>query len=157
MISDCKDSRDNRDSKIGNKIRQSILEKELNCLKNPEDYKQIQTGNKDRPNVKEIMTYKDSCDVEKNEIIKYDVKMNLQFNYESEEELRTVKIKITNLVTINDLLKESINSFNNLFYKDKIALKLNTDLKSYVIKPSKKNGKVDSDLPRKNFLNKFRN
>jgi hypothetical protein len=82
-------------------------------------------------------------------MIKYEVKMNLQYNYGNKAELRTIKIIITNLATVKFLLKESINSFNNIFYNEKIPLKLNTDLKRYLIKPSKKNGRPDMELPRK--------
>lgn len=54
---------------------------------------------------------------------------------------------ITNKVTVCDLIKECIKMFNELFEKENFPVRLNTDISKYKIRPSKKSGKPDYDLP----------
>ena len=46
-----------------------------------------------------------------------------------------------------DIIKQSIDIFNDILYKDNIPIKLNVDNRNYRIKPGKKNGKPNYDLP----------
>ncbi len=61
--------------------------------------------------------------------------------------IKFISLKITNKVTMLELLKESIEMFNNSFIRYGIYYQLNPDLKFYTLKPSKKSGKPDKDLP----------
>ena len=55
-----------------------------------------------------------------------------------------------------DLLNRSIQMFNDLFYDEGLPYELKTDVKLYSIKPSKKSGKPESDMPSKiNFIIKL--
>lgn len=67
--------------------------------------------------------------------------------------IKSILLKITNKITIEDLIKESVQMFNQLFAKDRIPYKLNENHTVYSIKPSKKSGKADLDLPSNfNFI-----
>ncbi len=62
-------------------------------------------------------------------------------------------MSITNKVTLLDLLKQCVKMFNELFEKENFPVRMNNIIISkYKIKPSKKNGKPDYDLPSNFFL-----
>jgi hypothetical protein len=48
-----------------------------------------------------------------------------------------------------DVLKRALDLFNDILYKEKIPYSFNIDYRKYYIKPSKKTGKPDNDLPSK--------
>jgi hypothetical protein len=54
---------------------------------------------------------------------------------------------ISNKDTVLDIIKKSIDIFNDILYKDNLPIKLNVDYRNYRIKPGKKNGKPNNDLP----------
>ena len=61
---------------------------------------------------------------------------------------KTVSIEINQYITIYQLIKEAVDSFNQLFKKEEISYRLNLDsLDNYQIRTSKKNGKPKNDLP----------
>jgi hypothetical protein len=68
------------------------------------------------------------------------------------EILRSINLRITNKNTILDILKSSLDIFNDLLYKEQIPLRFSIDYKKYTLKPSKKNGKANTDLPSKRFI-----
>jgi hypothetical protein len=50
---------------------------------------------------------------------------------------------------MRELLSQSINMFNDMFLKEGIPLELSHEVSYYFLKPSKKSGKPDHDLPSK--------
>jgi len=140
---------ESRESRIGNKITKSFLEREKNYLKNPNDYDRIIEVNS-----KYILNYKESCsnsnDESKEEILNETIQVNILINIDGDEYLKSVNAIITNKVSIGDLLRESIKLFNKLFEKENSPIRLiYTKLSNYEMKPSKKNGKPNKDLPSK--------
>jgi hypothetical protein len=75
------------------------------------------------------------------------IKINLLIDSRSIK--RSINLKIGNCDTIKDILKQSIDLFNDIFYREKVPLLLNKDYRIFYLKPSKKNGKPDMDLPSK--------
>lgn len=76
------------------------------------------------------------------------IKVNILISINGEsEEAKSISVRITDKVIMLELLKESIDMFNEYFYMNKIPLELNKFLKNYTIRPSKKSGKPDNDLP----------
>ena len=63
--------------------------------------------------------------------------------------LKHIDITITNKITMKELLSQALNMFNDIFYKEGIPLQLSQGVSYYSIKPSKKSGKPDNDLPSK--------
>jgi hypothetical protein len=63
--------------------------------------------------------------------------------------LKNIEITITNKITMKELLSQALNMFNDIFYKEGIPLQLSHEVNYYSIKPSKKSGKPDNDLPSK--------
>jgi hypothetical protein len=61
--------------------------------------------------------------------------------------VKSISLRITNKNTIMDLLKYSLDIFNDLFYREGLGVQFRADYKKYLIKPSKKSGKPDNDLP----------
>jgi hypothetical protein len=74
------------------------------------------------------------------------IKINVQINYQVDI-IKSINLHITNKNTILDILKISIDIFNELFYKENIPYKFNIDYRKYSLKPSKKSGRADEDLP----------
>jgi hypothetical protein len=57
-------------------------------------------------------------------------------------------MNITNKITIFDLIKDSVVLFNKIFDKENLPFYLDVyNLQKYTIKPSKKTGKPDLDMP----------
>ena len=56
-------------------------------------------------------------------------------------------MKISNKLRIEQVIKKSIEMFNKLFSQSGIFYELNTNSNLYSIKPSKKSGQPDNDLP----------
>jgi hypothetical protein len=48
---------------------------------------------------------------------------------------------------MSDLLKQSIDLFNDMFASQRLPYLLRSDSTEYCFKPSKKSGKADYDLP----------
>ena len=65
--------------------------------------------------------------------------------------IKSFNIKITNLVTISELLAQALDHFNETFSNSGLSYQLSKDLKNYHVRPSKKNGKPDLDLPSNVF------
>jgi hypothetical protein len=74
------------------------------------------------------------------------VKITIIINYR-EELIKSINLRITNKNTILDILKCSLDVFNDMFYKEQIPLKFNIDYRKFCLKPSKRSGKADNDLP----------
>ena len=119
---------DSRDSRLSNRISKSMLERDKSYLKNPLDY------------IGEEVEYPIFIKVN---LLIGDIKKN-------------INLKITDSDTIKDILKRSINLFNDILKKEKIHLQLNKDYNKFYLKPSKKSGKPDNDLPS-NILSYIRN
>lgn len=130
---------DVRSSRLSNQMQKlSFLESEMKYMYNPEDYK-------------EVLELDEKMD--KEEILNLDIRINALIKMKKEEILKTIVVKITNKITIRDLLKESVDMFNNLFYKENVPYEFKNELKLYSLKPSKKNGKPQNDFPSNYYFN----
>ena len=90
--------------------------------------------------------------------MKETIQVNILIKIDGNEYLKSVNVIITNKVSIGDLLRESIKLFNKLFEKENFPIRLShIKLSNYEMKPSKKNGKPDKDLPSKVLLILFKN
>ena len=91
----------------------------------------------------------------------FDIKMNLilrenlskkskkstNFNKNQEEILYSINIQINNDLLIEDLIKTSIEKFNEKLKSEKSNFLLSLNYENYKIKPAKKSGKANQDLP----------
>jgi hypothetical protein len=81
----------------------------------------------------------------------YDKKIKIFITLQNEE-VKCVSVTVTNKILIKDLIKEGIVILSDIFYREKIPYKINTDPRKYKLKPSKKSGKPDNDMPGKNSI-----
>jgi hypothetical protein len=56
-------------------------------------------------------------------------------------------MRVTNKNTIMDILKVALDIYNDEFYKENLQLEFQADYKKYYLKPSKRSGRADNDLP----------
>jgi hypothetical protein len=75
--------------------------------------------------------------------------------------IKFVNLRITNKIIVFDLLKASIRMLNDIFEKENLSIRLKEinvnegkpnvkeSYNNYIIKPSKKNGRPDPDVPSK--------
>ncbi len=87
--------------------------------------------------------------------LKEPVHVNIELPKGNKKIIKSIKVRITNVATMSDLLKQSIDVFNDMFTSQCLQYQLRTDLFEYSFKPSKKSGKPDHDLPSTSYL--FRN
>ena len=60
-----------------------------------------------------------------------------------------LNLNVVDKTTIRDLITTTVNIFNEKFIESGIIYRLNTTFEDYNLKPSKKSGKPNSDLPCK--------
>ncbi len=77
------------------------------------------------------------------------VRINIIINDNFTPYLKYVDVIISNKITMRELLSQSINMFNDKFLNEGLPFELSQDVSSYVLKPSKKSGNPDTDLPSK--------
>ena len=70
------------------------------------------------------------------------------------DEIKSLNIQVNEKTRVYDLIKMSLEIFNETFSKENLNYRLDPDYRLYSVKPSKKSGKPDKDLPSKFF---FRN
>ena len=65
------------------------------------------------------------------------------------KDIKSLTLQVTEKTTVSDLVKMSVDIFNETFERENSLLRMKTDYKIYKVKPSKKSGKPDNDLPSK--------
>ncbi len=75
--------------------------------------------------------------------------MFVKVNIVATNEIKSVSLQVTEKTTIDDLIKLSVDIFNLNFEKENLLNRINTNYSIYSIKPSKKKGTPDLDLPSK--------
>lgn len=65
----------------------------------------------------------------------------------SEEKSIDINLDIENNDTMEDLVRKSINEFNKIFEEENVNSRFSLNFEKYQVKPAKKNGKPNSDLP----------
>jgi hypothetical protein len=68
------------------------------------------------------------------------------------KEIKSVEIKLKHNNTIFEMIKLSVHLLNEQFENGLSELRLNPNYSIYKVKPSKKNGKPDLDLPSKELF-----
>lgn len=68
------------------------------------------------------------------------------------DEIKSLCLEVNEKTRIYDLIKMSLENFNETFSKENLNYRLDPDYRLYSVKPSKKSGKPDKDLPSKFFL-----
>jgi hypothetical protein len=89
-------------------------------------------------------------------IIETPIKVNVIISNKQDRQkvlIKSISLKISNKITISELIKKSIYIFNDMFYSERLPYQFNVTSTSYTIKPSKKNGQPKEDLPSKMFIN----
>jgi hypothetical protein len=74
--------------------------------------------------------------------------LKVKINIVIEDILYTVNIDVKDRITINELIKNSVNAFNINFENENMKIRLSQDY----LKQSKKNGYPKDDLPSKYLL-----
>lgn len=77
------------------------------------------------------------------------IKINIVILENNRESVRSINVRITNKLKMLELLNQSIEMFNEMFCQYGYLFELNKNSSLYSIKPSKKSGKPDNDLPSK--------
>lgn len=67
------------------------------------------------------------------------------------DEIKSLSLEVNEKTRIYDLIKMSLEIFNETFSKENLNYRLDPDYRLYSVKPSKKSGKPDKDLPSKIF------
>jgi len=67
------------------------------------------------------------------------------------DEIKSLSLEVNEKTRIYDLIKMSLEIFNETFSKENLNYRLDPDYRLYSVKPSKKSGKPDKDLPSKFF------
>jgi hypothetical protein len=67
-------------------------------------------------------------------------------------EIKSLNLQVTEKTTIMDLIKMSVDIFNDNFVNENLKIRLKPHYRLYNMKPSKKSGKPDKDLPSKNKI-----
>ena len=67
------------------------------------------------------------------------------------DEIKSLSLEVNEKTRIYDLIKMSLEIFNETFIKENLNYRLDPDYRLYSVKPSKKSGKPDKDLPSKFF------
>ena len=82
------------------------------------------------------------------EMISIKVKLNLIFFQEKRQIMKFVNVEIQENFRIEDLIKQGLELFNQIFLEEKNNYTFNvTCLDNYQLRSSKKSGKPDYDLP----------
>lgn len=68
-------------------------------------------------------------------------------HYNDNEEVESINMEIPSFFKISDLIRQSIDLFNSRFMEAKSMFRLSTQFSNYFLKPSKKSGKPNLDLP----------
>jgi hypothetical protein len=72
-----------------------------------------------------------------------------------EHEIKSLSLQVNDKTRIYDLIKLSLEIFNETFSKENLNFRLDPDYRLYSVKPSKKSGKPDKDLPSKTYFKFF--
>ncbi len=72
-------------------------------------------------------------------------------SYKVNDEIKSLSLEVNEKTRIYDLIKMSLEIFNETFSKENLKYRLDPDYRLYSVKPSKKSGKPDKDLPSKFF------
>lgn len=80
------------------------------------------------------------------------MKINILLNYKGNEEIKDIKMEIPSFYKISDLVRQSVDLFNNLFVEEKSVFRLAQNYNNFILKPSKKTGKPDMDMPSMCFI-----
>lgn len=78
------------------------------------------------------------------------IKINLMINNNSkpeESDIYSINIEIPSFFKISDLVRQCVDLFNDKFIKEKSMYRLNQQYKNYFLKPSKKTGRPDINMP----------
>ncbi len=78
------------------------------------------------------------------------VKVNIIVAKEKENipyQIKSINLQINDKNRVYDLIKMSVDNFNDGLTKENSFYRLDPDYRVYNLKPSKKSGKPDSDLP----------
>ena len=61
--------------------------------------------------------------------------------------MKYINIEIPSFFKISDLIRQSVDLFNNLFLDEKSKYRLSQQYSHFFLKPSKKTGKPNLDMP----------
>ena len=65
------------------------------------------------------------------------------------EEIKSINVEIPGFYKISDLIRQSVDLFNNLFVEEKSVFRLSQQYSHFSLKPSKRTGKPNLDMPSK--------
>lgn len=75
------------------------------------------------------------------------IKLNVMLRYKENEELKSLSLQLPNYWKVSDLIREAVDLYNKKFVEEKSRFRFNQAYSNYVLKPSKKSGKPDNDMP----------
>jgi len=77
------------------------------------------------------------------------IKVNILVHYKENEEIKSINVEIPGFYKISDLIRQSVDLFNNLFVEEKSVFRLSQQYSHFSLKPSKRTGKPNLDMPSK--------
>jgi hypothetical protein len=85
----------------------------------------------------------------KNLFVKVNIVIALNLLKPGEKEIMSINLQVDEKTTISDLIRMSVNIFNENFISQNSDYRIKPNYRMYNMKPSKKNGKPNTDLPSK--------